>query len=405
MVAILIDNEDRQPSRFLPARLSAGGGARNEKWLQALLFENPELVILDRVETRTGEFVPLVREFPLQRAEGTVFLDILGVSRSGRLVLIECKLWRNPQARREVIAQTLEYAALARGLTYGDLTAKVKQGRRNQPSANPIYDLARDRWPDLDESAFVDAVSRSLDVGDFYLIVAGDGIRSDLHAISDHLNSSGLAAARFSLLDIQLWEDGRGRMLIVPTVPVRTEVIRQRVLIGDAGRALRIEDEGDSLADSSEQVVDPEQAAQRLSNRAFWQRFIDGVQFDHPDQFAPRHGGNNWVRIPLPEPVKSMTAYRGKDKIGFLIALSGDRGFPFYEWLEAQATAISRDNGVDLQFEPGPAGSNKGQVNVAIPKVALADEAAQQRWLRDTANKLVTLLRPMISRWEDGGGA
>ena len=31
-------------------------------------------------------------------------------------------------------------------------------------------------------------------------------------------------------------------------------------------------------------------------NRTFWQRFIDEVQFDHPDQSRPTHGGDNWVK-------------------------------------------------------------------------------------------------------------
>ncbi|RWP27781.1 hypothetical protein [Mesorhizobium sp.] len=203
----------------------------------------------------------------------------------------------------------------------------------------------------MDESGFVDAVSRSLDLGDFHLIVAGDGIRSDLHAISDHLNASGLAAARFSLLEIQLWKDDQDRTLIVPSVPVRTEVIQQRVLMTETGRPLRIEETGDDVAEASEQVVDPEQAKQRASNRIFWRSFIDTVKFDHPDQPVPRHGGNNWVRVPLPEPVKWMTAYRSRDKLGLFLALSDDEGFAFYEWLEGQADALRQESGLPLTFE------------------------------------------------------
>ena len=374
---------------------------RDEKWLQSLLFVNPELVILDRMDVGAGDFVPIVREFPLAREGGAVFLDILGVSRSGRLILVECKLWRNPQARREVIAQILEYAALARGLTYGDLTAKVRQSTGNHSTANPIYDVAKERWPDLDESTFVDAVSRSLDLGDLYLIVAGDGIRSDLHAISDHLNSSGLAAARLSLLEIQIWTDDRGSTLVVPCIPVRTEIIRQRVLMTDAGRPLRIEDESDGSIETSAQLIDPEQARARESNRQFWQAFIDSVEFDHPDQPAPRHGGNNWVRIPLPEPVKSITAFRTKDKTGLFMTLSGETGFSFYEWLAGQAEAARQESGLDLRFEMGPAESRKGTVSITASAAALADEVAQQLWLCHTSNKLVTLIRPLISRWSE----
>ncbi|QIA22546.1 hypothetical protein [Mesorhizobium sp. AA22] len=83
--------------------------------------------------------------------------------------------------------------------------------------------------------------------------------------------------------------------MIVPSIPIQTEVIRQRVLMTDAGRPLRVEDESDGSIESNEQVIDPEQAMARKSNRLFWQAFNDSVQFDHPDQPAPRHGGNNRV--------------------------------------------------------------------------------------------------------------
>ena len=401
LVAMLVESDGQRSSSFRRTRLRAGEGAQDEKWLQTLLFARPDLVILDRMEADAGAFVPIVRELPLAREGGVVFLDILGISRSGRLVLVECKLWRNPQARREVIAQILEYAALARGLSYSDLTAKVRQSTARRSSANPIYELARQKWPDLDESVFVDAVSRSLDLGDFHLIVAGDGIRSDLHAISDHLNASGLAAARFSLLEIQLWKDDQDRTLIVPSVPVRTEVIQQRVLMTETGRPLRIEETGDDVAEASEQVVDPEQAKQRTSNRIFWQSFIDTVKFDHPDQPVPRHGGNNWVRVPLPEPVKWMTAYRSRDKLGLFLALSDNEGFAFYEWLEGQADALRQESGLPLTFEQDPSGSNRGQVSLTVPKAELVDDIAQLEWLRERANRLVTLFRPLISRWVD----
>jgi hypothetical protein len=190
-------------------------------------------------------------------------------------------------------------------------------------------------------------------------------------------------------------------MLIVPSVPVRTEVIQQRVVMTEMGRPLRIEDAADDLAEASEQVVDPEQAKQRISNRTFWQSFIDTVKFDHPDQPVPRHGGNNWVRVPLPEPVKWMTAYRSRDKLGLFLALSDGEGFAFYAWLEGQADALRQESDLPLKFEQGPIGSNKGQVSLTVPKAELVDDSAQLEWLREGANRLVTLFRPLISRWAE----
>ncbi|CAH2400811.1 hypothetical protein MES4922_260098 [Mesorhizobium ventifaucium] len=45
---------------------------------------------------------------------------------------------------------------------------------------------------------------------------------------------------------------------------------------------------------------------------------------------------------------------------------------------------------MDLQFETGQTGSNEGKVSTTVSRAAVADEVAQQHWLRDTSNKLVT---------------
>ncbi|RWO61783.1 hypothetical protein [Mesorhizobium sp.] len=98
--------------------------AYDEHWLQDLLFRYPALIVANRLDGGGGDVVPVCRELAIPRAAGTVFADILGVARTGRLVIIECKLWRNPQARREVLAQIVEYAALLRRWSFGDLTAR-----------------------------------------------------------------------------------------------------------------------------------------------------------------------------------------------------------------------------------------------------------------------------------------
>jgi hypothetical protein len=99
MTALILDNpEARTGSKLTRVSLSSRSGY-DEKWLQGLLFDNPELIPLDRISSGLGSFIPLAREFMLPRDGGSAFLDLLGVTPFGRLVLIECKLWRNPQAK------------------------------------------------------------------------------------------------------------------------------------------------------------------------------------------------------------------------------------------------------------------------------------------------------------------
>lgn len=75
-----------------------------KKWLQDLIFKNPAVLPMEEIDPAAGDVMPVARELGLPSASGRVFLDLLAVTTRGRLMLVECKLWRNPQARREVTA-------------------------------------------------------------------------------------------------------------------------------------------------------------------------------------------------------------------------------------------------------------------------------------------------------------
>lgn len=376
--------------------------AYDEHWLQDLLFRHPALIVADRLDGGLGDVVPLCRELAIPRASGTVFADILGVARTGRLVIIECKLWRNPQARREVLAQILEYAALLRGWSFGDLTAGIKRKLATH-LPNPIFAAAKLRWPELEEAPFVDAMTRSLKLGDFQLIIAGDGIRSDTHAIAEHLNSQGAGLAQLTLLEIQLWQAASGAIVVVPMVPLRTEVLQQRVLVNGEGMPLQLETQeiGATQADASmESVVDPDRVNRRSINRAFWQRFIDQVQFDHSDQLPPRHGGDNWVRIPLPEPIGWITGFRStgtRAEVGLFLAFRDEDGQTLFDEFHNDIAELRSESSLDLIARSKSAAPFYAELGVFRPRSDFAGDDQLLDWLCDAANRFVSLIRPRLS--------
>lgn len=360
----------------------------SEDWLQALIYDNPALLPIDEIEPGSGPMVPLVRELALPKPGGCVFLDLLGVTPQGRLVLIECKLWRNPQARREVVAQILEYAALLRQWSYADLTARLK-ARQGWTGANPIYGHVMAAGDCLEEAAFSDAVARSLRLGDFDLVVAGDGIREDMAVIAEHLQGQG---ARLALVEFQIWKGEEGQRLIVPNIPFRTEVIRQRVLVNKDGTALQIEEPEDTEAEAA---VDPDRTKRNADIRAFWQRFIDEVEFDHPDQPIPRHGGVNWVKIPLPGRCR-FTAFRTNDDIGFFIPTSDTSGA--YANLSQDEDAIREEVGIPgLRFHRINEPEARDTIGIDRRLSDFETEQDQLNWLKDTGNRLVNAIRPRLS--------
>lgn len=392
MSALLLDEGGRLDCRLERAPL---GNGYDEAWLQDLLFRHPHLIPLERIEPGAGEVIPICRELPLPKPGGwPVFLDMLAVTPHGRPVLVECKLWRNPQARREVVAQLLEYAALLRQRSFADLTVQLRAALGTNDD-NPLFTRVRHRLPQpADEARFVDAMARNLRTGDFHLIIAGEGIREDLTVISEHLGAQG---SRLALIELQLWCDDAGRTLVVPQVAMRTEVIRQRLILNDADVPVQLVDLA-GTDDGIEDVVDPEGARiRRDSNREFWQRFIDTARFEHPDQPMPRHGGNNSVRIPLPPPARWLTAYRsvGEGEAGLFLRC--EQGNALCTELASEADALRAETGLqELYFKLGDP-AQRDMIGIARPLAELGGPDEQLAWLAATANRLVNALRPRLS--------
>lgn len=383
------------PYRALKRVALGSDTGRDEKWLQCLLFDHPELIPLGAINPGDKHRIPVCRELSIPKEGSTIFLDMLAVTPHGRLVLVEMKLWRNPQARREVVAQILEYASLLRKWSYADLTVRLK-GRIGSSSANPIYELECAHHPATNESAFVDAVSRCLLAGDFDLIVAGDGIRADIQAIAAHLNSYSGLTSRLALLEIQLWEDDAGRTIVIPFLPYRTEIVQHRVIVDAAGIPLALTTEVEDV-DQAAPVIDIERKTQAALNRSFWQRFINTVRFDHADQAAPRHGGKNWTKLPFPAPIVWITAYRNKSEAGVFFRLTGDACRALYVDLSGQADDLCRETGLPLVFDVKSSDPFSATV-AAVKPLGSSSEAEQLAWLSSAANGFVNAFRVRVAQ-------
>ncbi len=356
MHGLILDSRSSGPQLLTSSR-SAEAGER-ESWLQELLFTHPTLVPLDRIDPAAGAFIPVCRELPLPGAGGSVFLDIFGVTPAGRPVLIECKLWRNPEARRKVVGQILEYAGLLQRWSYGDLVTQVAR-RLGDSGDNPLFGVVRRHCPEADEARFVETVSTCLATGDFDLVIAGDGIRTDLQAIAAFIRNRTIA--RLALVEYQVWTDAAAEEEERATV---------------------------------ESVVNPTVAAARSANRGFWDSFIAQARFSHPDQPPPRHGGNNWVRLDMPAPAR-MTAYRSDGVVGVFVTLTGDGARDVYERLSAEQAVIEAEIEQNLVVKSDSSKPDTFTIAVTHPFDTrnAGTEDAQRRWLLDTADRFVTAFR------------
>jgi hypothetical protein len=173
------------------------------------------------------------------------YLDNLFVTQNGGLVLVEVKLWRNPEARRAAVAQAMEYAAAIFQMGYSELEAAVHKARRTNngsPSAS-MFELVAKQHPETDQIEFHDAVSRNLTRGRAVIAVLGDGIREEMLPLANLVQGHAGHRFTFALVELAIYEVAPRARVVIPSVLAQTVLIERGVvrIEGDSKQGLRVE--------------------------------------------------------------------------------------------------------------------------------------------------------------------
>ncbi|MFW7382173.1 MAG: DUF4268 domain-containing protein [Oligoflexus sp.] len=251
--------------------LSTGSrGELSEKWLQDFLFKHPETIPIEEIDPGLAELVPIAREFYTPAGP----IDILFVTPRGQIVLVETKLWKNPEARRKVIAQILDYAKEFSQWSYADLQREVS--RHHKKSGNHLFELIYSANSTIDEAEFIDHVSHNLQAGRLHLIIAGDGIRSQTAAISSYLRNHINLHFNLSLITIDVYADNEQK-IIIPRLHAKTSII-ERTVLSFKNSQITVEEEIESSETSEESNYYFE----------FWSDFLSKIRLDDPEQPFPK---------------------------------------------------------------------------------------------------------------------
>lgn len=205
-----------------------------ELWLQTLIQDHPALLSISQIEPGLADAVPICLELELPCGN----VDNLLLTPSGGIVVVETKLWRNPEARRQVVAQILDYAKDMSRLTFDELQATVRQAR-HEPNAR-LADLVLGEAAGTEaETRFVDGVARNLRLGRFLLLIVGDGIQEGAEELANFIQRHLGLHFTLGLVEVSVWElpDGEG-VLVHPRVLARTVQIERAVIRLEEGVAL-----------------------------------------------------------------------------------------------------------------------------------------------------------------------
>jgi hypothetical protein len=307
-----------------------------ESWLQELLRQHPGILPVKEIETVFDPLVPIGREVPVSSG----FIDNLFISPQGYPVLVETKLWRNPEAKREVMIQIIEYAAsMITKWTFSDLDQVTrKYTAQYEGSSFGLVDWIRHYThgsEKIDPIFFEETVSKNLRLGRFLMLLVGDRIRSSLVDILEFTNRYPHLALNVALVELQCFQIGKGvdwPLLVHPSIIARTHIVERSVV------QVTVEQNG-AYAIKVKQEKDEEPGKggrQFLTEEAFWELLKKNRPANYEkaqdlvDRYRDQEGvvvdhmkGSLVIRLKLPDTNEQLSLF-SIDKKGNLTVLTGN---------------------------------------------------------------------------------
>lgn len=359
--------------------------------IQALVQAHPGSLPIAEIDAGFIGPVPICTE--LNTPAGPI--DNFMVTPSGLPVLVECKLWRNPEGRREVVGQILDYAKELSRWSSSDLHREVN--RRLKRDGNALLDLVRAIDPTVDETQFNDALTVNLRRGRFLLLIVGDGIREGVEAIAEYLQAHAGLHFSLGLVELPIYVLPNGDRLVAPRVLARTTIITRHVLTLPDGHYLESPEDA-----AIEPDVDPERNALGNARKEFWAEFLADFVLDDPEQPRPKPSRLGYLSFMLPAPNGSswLTVYRDmmNNEVGVFLSASRNSAGEY-----AMLAIVDDWDAVKIELGPGSElrrdKYDRPRIIDAYSAGPLADAEVRKRafsWLSERVNAFVNALRPRV---------
>lgn len=210
--------------------VDSSDGMFSEGWLQETPRRYPEILPVDEFGPVFHPLVSIGREVPTSAGS----IDNLFISHSGYLVIVETKLWRNPEARREVVAQLVDYATAMTRVTYDELDSLTRDYLRKyeQNTALSLEEWVEARLEPVDVG-LQGRVSRNLKLGRFLLLIVTDQERPTVVDMLRRLSAQAWLSIDMAVVALRPFKregDSSAGLLLVPHVAGRTEIIERSAI-------------------------------------------------------------------------------------------------------------------------------------------------------------------------------
>ena len=189
------------------------GKYKDETHLQNILYNDPDIIPFSDMDSDRKPLRVVIKEMGLPGSGNT---DIIGIDEDGRISIIETKLASNPEVKRKVIGQILEYASFLWSQTYEEFDRNV-----SKILGGNLADIMREKVGDdnWDEESFRSNISETLEKGNFTLFIVVDEMNDELKRILDFLNSRKMSNLEIYALSFGYFKDPQsGQELLLPQI-------------------------------------------------------------------------------------------------------------------------------------------------------------------------------------------
>ena len=220
-IPYLVGKDDVRGSLEKLERMSLDrtGSEISERWLQELIDNAPNVLPVSQVYASVKDDLhSMGREITTSNGGS---IDNVLISGSGHLIVVETKLWRNHQARREVVAQILEYA---QDVKHWDYEKVERLWWKRHGKGKTLHAAVA---PDIDEAEWIDRVSDQMSAGEIVLLIVGDGIDSRAENLAETVAGRPDMMFRLALVELRVYSFDDQRYLIMPSTMAKTTEIQR----------------------------------------------------------------------------------------------------------------------------------------------------------------------------------
>ena len=248
----------------------------NESWLQELLRKYPDILPVAEIEP---VFSPLL-SIGCEVITNTGSIDNLFISPKGYLVLVETKLWRNPEAKRDVVAQAIDYGSSIAEWGYSKLDEIVKDyTKKYENNAMSLVEWVESHHILADDrNYFEETVVKNLRLGRFLTLIVGDRIRQSVIEMLNYVNKYPHLAISVALVELQCYRwipNETWPLLVVPSIVARTEIVERSII------QVTVKEAGEYKIETQQEKVEDRGTRRKrvtlLSEEAFWELLKERV--------------------------------------------------------------------------------------------------------------------------------